>query len=58
MGCGLDIDGRRNHPRAHTRGKTQTRYVVPKLPPLAFIAIAKLLPSRMTDNIVKRIIKL
>jgi short-subunit dehydrogenase len=38
--------------------KPKTRYVVPKLPPLAFIALAKFLPSRMTDDLVRRIIKL
>jgi short-subunit dehydrogenase len=38
--------------------KPKTRYVVPKLPTLAFIAIAKLLPSPMADNLVRRIVKL
>lgn len=38
--------------------KPKNRYVVPKLPPLAFIALAKLLPSRMTDQLVRRIVKL
>ena len=38
--------------------RPKTRYVVPKLPPLAFIALTKVLPSRVADNLVKRIIKL
>jgi short-subunit dehydrogenase len=38
--------------------KPKTRYVVPKLPPLAFIALAKLLPSRMTDELLRRIVNL
>ena len=38
--------------------RPKTRYVVPKLPPLAFITLARFLPSRMTDNLVRRIIKL
>ena len=36
----------------------KARYVVPKLPPLAFIALAKLLPSQVTDGVIKRIVKL
>jgi len=38
--------------------RPKTRYVVPKLPPLAFIALARFLPSRMTDKLVRRIVKL
>ncbi|MBT8450427.1 MAG: SDR family NAD(P)-dependent oxidoreductase, partial [Deltaproteobacteria bacterium] len=36
----------------------KVRYVVPKLPPVAFIALARLLPSRLTDRLVRRIVKL
>ena len=38
--------------------KPKTRYVVPKLPPLAFIALARVLPTRMTDKLVRKIVKL
>lgn len=38
--------------------KPKARYVVPKLPPIAFITLARLLPSRLTDGLVRKIVKL
>jgi len=38
--------------------KPKARYVVPKLPPVAFITLARLLPSRLTDRLVRRIVNL
>jgi short-subunit dehydrogenase len=38
--------------------KPKTRYVVPKHPNQAFIAIGKIFPSRVADSLVRRVMKL